>query len=486
MGFFCRVQGVRAALVVAVASAALFCSAEALAQTASGTGVETSAGEDMPDYPIPAKAREAYSPIQEGFESPIDPRGDLKAAASYVDERAQRLKEERAEQGPFFRDTELKANSRSYWLDLEKFDGTDARALTTGGYVSYQSGYAGDLLQLRAVLYTTQPLYAPPGAGATLNLTPDGDQITTLGQANVRLKLLGQELSAGRQLIRTAFMNPNDNRMIPITFEGVFLVPERRKDLQLDYVASYLWRYKPRDSEDFISFSEPFGITEDEGVMINGIRHHSQSLNLGAVNYWIKDTLNTAYGEADYLLPFGGGGDRPSYRFSINDLDQRSVGADLIQGAPFNTYQASARLVTSYQGFVLTTALSTVGTGGNIRDPYGNLPVYTSLHQASFERAGEEAYLVTLSYDCSQLGIEGLKLLAGWGQGVDAINPQTKAPLPNRDVLNLRLDYEPHGGALEGLRVQVYYSDEKLIGAPGPRDHQTQFRAEVNYVVPLM
>ena len=62
MGFFCRVQNVRVALVVAVASAALFCSAEALAQTASGTGVETSAGEDMPDYPIPAKAREAYSP----------------------------------------------------------------------------------------------------------------------------------------------------------------------------------------------------------------------------------------------------------------------------------------------------------------------------------------------------------------------------------------------------------------------------------------
>ena len=175
MGFFCRVQGVRAALAVAVASAALFCSAGALAQTTSGTGVETSAGEDMPDYPIPAKAREAYSPIQEGFESPIDPRGDLKAAASYVDERAQRLKEGRAEQGPFFRDTELKANSRSYWLDLHKFDGTDAKALTTGGYVSYQSGYAGDLLQLRAVLYTTQPLYAPPGAAATLNLTPDGD-----------------------------------------------------------------------------------------------------------------------------------------------------------------------------------------------------------------------------------------------------------------------------------------------------------------------
>ena len=306
MAWFCRVERVRTALAIAAALTLAFSSAGVFAQSA-GTGVETSAGEDPPDYPIPSKAGEAYSPIQEGFETPIDPRGDLKAAAPYVDERAQRLKAARGGQRPFFRDTELKANSRSYWLDLKKLDGTDAEALTTGGYLSYQSGYAGDLLQLRAVLYTTQPLYAPPGAGATLNLTPDGDQITTLGQANARLKLLGQELSAGRQLIRTAFMNPNDNRMIPITFEGLFLVPERRKDLALDYVASYLWRYKPRDSEEFISFSTPFGITEDEGVLINGVRHHSRSLNLGAVNYWIKDTLNTAYGEADYLLPFGGG-----------------------------------------------------------------------------------------------------------------------------------------------------------------------------------
>ncbi len=485
MRLVCRVHDLRAALAVAAVFTAI-CGTEVLAQGAGGTGVEASAGEDAPDYPIPSKAGEAYSPIEEGFATPINPRADLKAAAPQVDERAERLKTAREGQRPFFRDTQIDANSRSYWLDLQKLDGTDAAALTTGGYISYESGYAADLLQLRAVLYTTQPLYAPPGAGDTLNLTPDGDQITTLGQANARLKLLGQELTAGRELIRTAFMNPDDNRMIPITFEGLFLVPERRKDLALDYVASYLWRYKPRDSQEFISFSEPLGITQDEGVLINGVRHHSQSLNVGAVNYWIKDIMNTAYGEADYLLPLGTAGEGPSYRVSINDLDQRSVGSDLIPGAPFTTYQASARLVTSYQGFVLTTALSTVGDGANIRDPYGNLPVYTSLHQASFERAGEEAYLVTLSYDCARLGIAGLKLLAGWGQGADAINPQTKAALPDRDVLNLRLDYEPHGGALEGLRVQLYYSDEKLIGASEPRDHQTQFRAEVNYAVPLM
>ena len=56
----------------------------------------------------------------------------------------------------------------------------------------------------------------------------------------------------------------------------------------------------------------------------------------------------------------------------------------------------------------------------------------------------------------------------------------------DRDVVNLRLDYESQGGAMEGLRAQIYYSDEKLIDTSAPRDQQTQLRAEVYYVVPLM
>jgi len=142
--------------------------------------------------------------------------------------------------------------------------------------------------------------------------------------------------------------------------------------------------------------------------------------------------------------------------------------------------------LTSYRAFVLTTAVSTVGREAAVRDPFGNIPVYTSLHQSSFERAGEEAYLVTLTYDFSGLGFEGLKFLVGWGQGFDAIDARTRAPEPDRDVLNLRLEYDPSSGPLEGLQVHLYYADERLLGAKLPRDDQTQFRAIVNYSVPFL
>ena len=137
--------------------------------------------------------------------------------------------------------------------------------------------------------------------------------------------------------------------MIPLTYEGVVLLPERR-DPPLDYILSYLWRYKPHNTDKFIPLSQALGVREDDGVLITGIRRRTSALNFGVVNYLIKDSMNTAYGEADYLLPFGGGDGAPSFRVSLNDLDQRSVGADLIKNAPFQTYQASVRLIAKLAG----------------------------------------------------------------------------------------------------------------------------------------
>ncbi len=471
----------RALLGLALMTACLGLSSPAGAQGSGGMG-------GMPsDYPVPATAREAYSPIGEGFEAPIEPRERLKGPRPFVDDRSARLKAdpERQKAAPFFRDTDLKVNSRSYWFDEDSFGYDEPRALTTGGSVSYQSGFAADFLQLRSVLYTTQPLYAPQDAGDTLNVSPQGDQITTLGQLNARAKFAGQELTVGRELVRTPYINPYDSRMIPLTFEGVVLLPERNGEQPLDYIAAYLSDYKPRNTDKFIPFSEPLGVTQDEGVLINGIRYRTANWNYGLVNYWIKDIMNTAYGEIDYMLPFGGDGG-PSFRVSVNDLDQRSVGEDLIPGGAFETYQASARLVASYRNFVLTGAVSQVGDGADIQKPFGFSPEYTAMMIRTFDSAGERAYLVSLSYDFARLGLEGVTFYVGWGKGGDAIDPDTGAPQPGEDELDLRLIYEPHYGRLEGLRVELGYIDWRMFNPELPSENLPQLRTIVNYVVPLL
>lgn len=309
------------------------------------------------------------------------------------------------------------------------------------------------------MLYTTQPLYANAFAGETENLAADGDQITTLGQINGRLNLAGQEITAGRQLVRTPYINPYDIRMIPLAFEGVVLAPEHRRS-GLDYMASYLTRYKPWDQGGFISFSEGLGIAEsDEGVLITGASYSANGWNIGASNYWIKDSLNTAYGEIDYLLPFGNDDDGPSVRAGVNILDQRTVGADLIAGAPYETYQASARIVTSYRGLVLTGAMSKTGDAADIQKPFGYSTSYTALVVTNFDQADVQAYLVRLSYDLERLGLEGVRLEAAWGKGSGTPDLATNGGFADQEELDLRFVYEPHRGKLQGLRVEVEYID---------------------------
>lgn len=470
-------RAVDAALVLSFAISAACLSSHALAQGAT-------------DYPIPSSAHQAYSPIGEGFATPISPRKDLRGPEYHVDPRQERLKAQRRERRPdapvFLRDTKIQANSRTYWFGEDQFSFNEPEAFTTGGWLSYESGYLADFFQLRSALYTTQPLYANADAGETDNLSPDGDQITTLGQIHGRMKFAGQEIVAGRQLVRTPYINPYDIRMIPLTFEGVVLLPEDQ-NAKLDYMASYLTRYKPWDESGFISFSEGLGVVgHDEGVLITGASYAAKGWNAGLANYWIKDTLNTLYGEIDYLLPFGGGEDGPSFRVGVNNLDQRTVGADLIAGAPYDTYQASARLVASYRGFVFTGAVSQTGDQADIQKPFGFSTSYTAMIVTNFDQASVRAYLLQASYDLGRVGLEDVKFHVAWGKGSGTPDLATNGGFANQEELDLRLVYEPHRGRLQGLRVELEYIDWQVFDAGLPSDDLTQVRAIVNYAVPLL
>ena len=463
----------------------------ALIFIAFGAGFSTRAyTQGAYDYPIPSRAKEAYSPIREGFESPIEPRERLRGPKAYIDTRGPALR--RYERVPealaFFRDTKLKANSRTYWFGEDSFGFDKPQALTTGGSLSYQSGYIADFFQLRSVLYTTQPLYANAEAGKTLNLSPQGDEITTFGQVNGRMKYAGHELTAGRQLIRTPYINPYDVRMIPLTVEGVVLLPEHKVEQKIDYTTAYLWRYKPRNSGSFIPFSEGVGVEQNEGVLVTGASYHTDSWNYGFSNYWIKDTLNTLYGEVDYLLPLGSGGDDdgPSLRIGVNHLDQRTVGADLIAGAPYNTYQASARVVASYMNFVLIGAVSKVGDEASIEKPFGFSTSHTAMMITNFHQASVQAYLLQLSYDFEKLGLEGVKFHVAWGKGEGKADQATNGGFADQEELDLRFVYEPHRGKLQGLRVELEYVDWQVFDQDFPSDALTEFRAIVNYSVPLL
>ncbi len=309
--------------------------------------------------------------------------------------------------------------------------------------------------------------------------------MTTLGQINGRIKLAGQEITGGRFLVRTPYINPFDIRMIPLTFEGIMLMPQDRgPDQAFDYMVSYLTRYKPLNETGFIPFSEGLGVAQDEGVLILGASYHANGWNVGFSNYWIKDILNTAYGEIDYFLPVGLDGEGPSFRIGVNMLDQRTVGADLIAGAPYDTYQASARLVASYAGFVFTFAASQTGSAASIKKPFGFGTSYSSLILTDFEQAGVRAAKLSLSYDFGTIGLEGVKVLVARGRG-EGTASAANGGFADQEETDFRFVYEPKRGRLAGLRLEVEYIDWQVPGLGSPSDDLDQFRVIANYKVPM-
>src|SRR5258708_4364146 len=146
---------------------------------------------------------------------------------------------------------------RGYFFDRALPTPPSLVALAGGGWVGLQTGWFYNTLQLGAVGYTTQPLWAPQNKWETNNgttlLKPNGYGFFSLGQAYASARYMGQTFTGFRQSVDELEVNPWDNRMLPQTFEAYAL---RGKMLDVNYFAGYVAAIKPRDYSGFINMAQ--------------------------------------------------------------------------------------------------------------------------------------------------------------------------------------------------------------------------------------
>ncbi len=136
----------------------------------------------------------------------------------------------------------------------------------------------------------------------------------------------------------------------------------------------------------------------------------------------------------------------------------------------------------SYRGVILNFAFSSTGNDSDIRSPFGGYPGYLSLIEKDFDRAGEDAWLLGVSYDFSFLGIDGLSAFANYARGD---TPDSgKIASPDQEEFDLTVDYHFKKGPLKGfwLRFRSAYVNQD---GPGGRDIDN-FRIILNYDVPIL
>jgi hypothetical protein len=353
------------------------------------------------------------------------------------------LKEEMATLPPFLRDTDVKVHFRNYYFNRTKPDDTRNEALAFGGWIGYRSGWLLDTFAMGATLYGSAALYAPNDKDGTLLLKPGQEGYYVPGEAWGALRYQDYALLKGyRQLVDQTYINPQDNRMTPNTFEGVTL---GGKVAWVQYLGGYLWQIKPRNADEFISMSEQAGAQgSNDGVGLFGVRLTPlEGLRIDVSNQYGVNTLNIFYAEADYLHPLNADW---KLRLGVQITDQRAVGDALVASTDrkhWNTQAGGARVQLIYGDLTLTGAFSITGAGNTIQSPWGSFPGYLSMIDQDFDRANEKAWLIGAASDLSKLLTPGLSANVNLVWGVDAINPSTRQKAPNQAEYDFTVDYRP-------------------------------------------
>jgi hypothetical protein len=353
------------------------------------------------------------------------------------------LKESIQDLPPFLRDTDLKIHFRSYYFNREKPDGSENEAWAFGGWVSYKSGWLLDIFGIGATFYGSAPLYAPADKDGTLLLQTGQEGYYVVGEAYAALRYQDYILVKGpRQLIDQSYINPQDNRMTPNTFEAV---TAGGKIEWLQYLAGYVWKIKARNSDEFVSMASKAGAAgSDDGVIMGGVKLTPMAgLRIDLTEQYGINTFNTLYAEGEYLLSLN---EDWKLRLGAQFTDQRAVGDDLVANAAeknWSTQEGGARIQALYRELTLTTAFAITGSGNTIQSPWGSFPGYLSVIDQDFDQANEKAVLVGAAYDFSKLVTQGLGANFNFVWGWDSIDPQTRASVGNQAEYDLTVDYRP-------------------------------------------
>ena len=377
---------------------------------------------------------------------------------------------------------------RSYFFDRTKATPPNTVALAGGGWVGLKTGWLYDTLQLGAVGYTTQPLWAPhndweTSTGTSL-LKPGGYGFFVLGQAYASARWQGQTFTGYRQSIDEPEVNPWDNRMLPQTFEAYALRGQIR---DVKYFAGYVAAMNPRDSSVFINMGEAAGAPHVNAVMaLASLKYgdpDKDDLALRGSAYVVPDILWSSYYDATGAIRIN---DDLKVRLSGQFMVQGSNWANLLTGRPFSTFTAGGKVDAIWGPFMLTGAFMQTGSAADYRTPYGIFIGYNKQQVLDFDRAGERSFQIGATYDFESVSLPGVTFLANAVYGANAVNPTTGAQLHQNWEYDLDLKIHAEPLAVPdwlkplNLRGRIAFVDQSLGHTT---TSFTEYRVTLNYEV---
>jgi hypothetical protein len=355
---------------------------------------------------------------------------------------------------PFIGDAKVSLHLRNYYLTRSTFDNEDVETWAQGGWLRITTGEAWDFLSFGATVYGSYRLYGPEDKEGAKMLQPGQKNITVPGELYAKLRAFGYEAKLGRQEYNMPFVNRQDIRMIPLTFEGYHIAATAKDHPRLQYGVGYVDKIKKRDTDEFIKMSDAAGAPDglNCGAWMGGVRYLPlEHLSLESFDVYTPDVINIFYGEIVTRFKTES---EVGIKLSGQFIHQAGVGDEVLERVNNSTHALGGKAELSYDSAVVTLALTGNSRDENMLYPYGTYGGYNSMIYKDYERAGECALRLGLSYDLEKIGFEGWSCFGNYVWGANAVDPKSREDVPNQDELDLTVEYNFKRGIFKGLSIR--------------------------------
>ncbi len=348
-----------------------------------------------------------------------------------------------------FKEGHVSGQLRAFWYDGQRDLRIDRTALTVGGILSYQTapiaGLNGGVSFFSSNGITS--LTHMPESGQTHNLNLDGSSINTLGEAYLNYKTGDTSIKLGRQRLDLPLANDYYNRMLPNSFEALYVENSSLKNTLIK--AAYITGWKYKGSDTFLSPTYTLGIDRDIAVL-GAVYSPASSLKFEFYDTCVRDVMNAPYLQfIDNAIWKSSEGTTVSG--AAQYLSENSIG--LHAAGEIKTYLLGVKGTVS-KGLWSLSALYTqigdqslLGTGGRYEKMgWGGFITYTDLQiDGESENAGAKAYGTILAYRPQPTFEISAKYMRINQNDAKQSNPAslTLNPRPDSDEYNLDATYQP-------------------------------------------
>src|SRR5207302_7340753 len=299
------------------------------------------------------------------------------------------------------KDTKFEFNLRSYYFDRSDFNGSEKQAWAIGGWLVVKTGYFLDHIAFGATVYTSNPIYAPDDRDGTTLLAPGQNGYTVLGEFYAELRIVKDVgITVGAKGYDTPFINRNDTRMTPNTFEAAVLqgryefgdsssgadvtsdgiglskdgksvaVPSPTPAAEvaaIKYRLGYFDQIKERNENQFVSMAKDAGADVNRGVWAAGAVYEKGKFSIGAIDYYSQDIINIAYAQTGFELPLATDW---RLRFAGQNVDQQSGGENELQGHSFSGHQFGIKVELPVRNALFTAGFTHAWGNANLQNPW--------------------------------------------------------------------------------------------------------------------